>query len=108
MTVEARWNGTLLASSDRTILVEGNQYFPLEDVDAAHLESSATTTHCPWKGDASYYDVVVGDDRNRDAAWYYPTPFEAAQPIRDYVAFWKGVTVSGTNENTTTVARPAP
>lgn len=81
----------MLAESDQTILVEGNQYFPIEDVVTDRLEASDTHTYCPWKGDASYYSVVVEGSRNEDAAWYYPAPFEAAEAIKDYVAFWRGV-----------------
>lgn len=100
MTVRAMWNGAVLAESDRTVLVEGNQYFPPDDVKTDLLEPSGSSTHCPWKGDASYYNVAVGDKRNEDAAWYYPEPYDAASAIKDYVAFWKGVEVSGTNADT--------
>jgi uncharacterized protein (DUF427 family) len=103
MTVRATWHDVVLAESDRTILVEGNQYFPPEDVVLDLFEPTGTQSHCPWKGDASYYDVVVGSDRNADAAWYYPAPFAAAESVKDYVAFWKGVEVTGTNENTPVV-----
>jgi uncharacterized protein (DUF427 family) len=89
--VRATWRGTVLADSDRTIIVEGNHYFPPEDVSTEYLSESSERTTCPWKGEASYYDVVVDGDRNEAAAWYYPEPSEAAAEIRDYVAFWKGV-----------------
>ena len=89
----AIWNGAVLAESDRCVVVEGNQYFPPDTVRRAHLRSSATHTTCPWKGIASYYDVVVDGQVNRDAAWYYPEPKEAAKQIKDHVAFWHGVTV---------------
>jgi uncharacterized protein (DUF427 family) len=107
MTVRATWNDVLLAESDRTILVEGNQYFPADDVMADRLEPSETHTHCPWKGDASYYTVVADGKRNADAAWYYPQPFEAATGIRDYVAFWRGVEVTGANQATPEIRPPA-
>jgi uncharacterized protein (DUF427 family) len=94
MTVTASYEGTEIARSDRTVVVEGNHYFPLEDVTDGVLQPSGTRTTCPWKGEASYYDVVVGERRNSDAAWYYPTPKEAAQEIVNRVAFWKGVAVS--------------
>ena len=68
-------------------------YFPLQSVVKKHLKSSPTTTECPWKGTAHYYTVVVGDEENQDAAWYYPDPKEAAAKIRDRVAFWRGVEV---------------
>jgi uncharacterized protein (DUF427 family) len=106
MTVTATWNGVVLAESDRTILVEGNQYFPAGDVVAANLEPTAATSHCPWKGDASYYDVIADGKRNDGAAWYYPEPYAAAEGVRDYVAFWKGVEVTGSNPDTPEI-RPA-
>ena len=89
----AIWNGVILAESDRCVVVEGNQYFPPDAVRRAHVRPSATHTTCPWKGIASYYDVVVDGQVNRDAAWYYPEPKEAAKQIKDHVAFWQGVTV---------------
>lgn len=91
--VEARWNDMLIASSDDTVVVEGNHYFPREAVDASLLRPSATTTICPWKGEAHYFDVAVDGASNPDAAWYYPEPKSAAENIRDRVAFWKGVEV---------------
>jgi uncharacterized protein (DUF427 family) len=94
MTIRATWNGAVLAESDRTVVVEGNHYFPPEDVRAEYFEDSDTRTVCPWKGDASYRSVVVDGARNEDAAWYYPAPKEAAEEIIDRVAFWKGVEVT--------------
>jgi uncharacterized protein (DUF427 family) len=94
MTMRATWNGTVLAESDRTVVVEGNHYFPADDVRAEYFEPSDTTSVCPWKGTAGYRSVVVGGDRNEDAAWYYPDPKDAAKEITDRVAFWKGVEVS--------------
>jgi uncharacterized protein (DUF427 family) len=91
--VHAVWNGEVIADSDRTILVEGNHYFPREDVKSDLLAPSSESSFCPWKGDASYHDLVVGDTTNAGAAWYYAEPYEAAAPIKDYVAFWKGVEV---------------
>ncbi len=90
----ASWNGTVIASSDDTVVVEGNHYFPREAVTATLLDSR-TRTVCPWKGTASYLSVEVDGQVNTDAAWYYPTPKDAAAQIRDRVAFWKGVQVSG-------------
>lgn len=90
---KARWNGTVLAESDETVVVEGNHYFPPESVKRDLLSDSQTTTRCPWKGMASYYDVVVDGERNPDAAWYYPQPSEAAAEIKDHIAFWRGVQV---------------
>jgi uncharacterized protein (DUF427 family) len=94
MTVTATYQGKEIARSEHTVVVEGNHYFPLDDVSDGILEPSETHTICPWKGEASYYDVVVGADRNADAAWYYPAPKDAAKEIIDRVAFWKGVEVS--------------
>ena len=91
--VEARWNSAVIARSDDTVVVEGNHYFPLEAVDAAVLKPSATTSFCPWKGTAHYYSLVVDGAENRDAAWYYAEPKDAAKQIKGRVAFWKGVQV---------------
>ena len=89
----ARWKGAVIAQSDDVVIVEGNVYFPEGAVDRSLLRESATHTVCPWKGTASYYDIVVGGEINRDAVWYYPAPKEAAAQIRGRVAFWKGVEV---------------
>ena len=91
--VTARWNDTIIAQSDDTVVVEGNHYFPADSVKNDLFEDSDTHSHCPWKGDASYKTVVVEGARNPDAAWYYPDPKEAAAEIKDRFAFWKGVTV---------------
>lgn len=90
---KATWNGAVLAESDVFEVVEGNVYFPPAALKREHLRESETHTVCPWKGTASYYDVTVGDEVNRDAAWYYPEPKEAARAIQDHVAFWRGVKV---------------
>jgi uncharacterized protein (DUF427 family) len=89
----ATWNGTVIASSDDIVIVEGNSYFPRESV-TAELTESATTTHCGWKGQANYLNVVVDGQTNTDAVWYYATPFDAAKEIAGRVAFWKGVVVT--------------
>jgi len=89
----AMWNGQVLAESDTYEVVEGNVYFPREAVKHEALQDSGTHTTCPWKGVASYYDVVVDGKVNKDAAWYYPEPKDAARNIRAHVAFWKGVQV---------------
>ncbi len=89
----ATWNGAVLAESERCEIVEGNCYFPANAVNRTHLRPSATHTTCPWKGVASYYDVVVDGQTNRDAAWFYPEPKDAARQIKDHVAFWRGVSV---------------
>ncbi len=90
----ATWMGATIAESDATIVIEGNHYVPPDAVHPHHIAASATQTTCPWKGTASYYDVVVNDDRNAGAAWYYPTPKSAAAEIAGYVAFWRGVQVT--------------
>ncbi|MFO0734550.1 MAG: DUF427 domain-containing protein [Labilithrix sp.] len=91
--MRAIWKGAVLAESDDTVVVEGNHYFPEGALRREHFRPSTSHTTCGWKGVASYFDVVVGDDVNRDAAWYYPQPKEAAAHIRGRVAFWRGVTV---------------
>ncbi|TDJ16308.1 MAG: DUF427 domain-containing protein [Gammaproteobacteria bacterium] len=90
---KAIWNGTVLAESEDTIMVEGNHYFPPEAVKREHFRDSQEHTVCHWKGVASYYDVEVNGEINRGAAWYYPEPSEAASSIKDYIAFWRGVKV---------------
>jgi uncharacterized protein (DUF427 family) len=91
--MKAIWNDVTLAESDDTVVVENNHYFPPDSVKREYLKESDTHTTCPWKGEASYYTVVVNDTVNKDAAWYYPEPKEAAKQIKDYVAFSKGVEV---------------
>ena len=91
--IRATWNGVVLAESDDTVVVEGNHYFPPDAVDRQYLRDSSKHTRCPWKGIASYYTVAVGDEENRDAAWYYSEPSPAAREITGRVAFWRGVTV---------------
>ena len=89
----AKWNGALIAESDRCEVVEGNQYFPANAVKREFLRDSGTHTVCGWKGTASYYDVTVNGDTNKDAAWYYPEAKPDAKNVEGYVAFWKGVVV---------------
>jgi uncharacterized protein (DUF427 family) len=91
--MKAIWNGATIAESDETVIVEGNHYFPLSSVKSECLRQSTTHTTCHWKGEASYYDLIVGDAINRDAAWYYPLPKDAAKQITGRVAFWKGVQI---------------
>jgi uncharacterized protein (DUF427 family) len=90
---KATWNGAVLAESNHTVEVEGNQYFPIEAVHREYLKPSNHQTVCPWKGTASYYDIEVNGQRNPNGAWYYPQPKAAASQIKDRVAFWKGVEV---------------
>jgi uncharacterized protein (DUF427 family) len=91
--MRAIWNGQLLAESDDTVLVEGNHYFLKTDVLWDFFEESADHTVCPWKGQASYYNIVVNGKVNHNAAWHYPEPSELALKIKDRIAFWKGVEV---------------
>jgi len=83
----------VIAESEDTVVVEGNHYFPADDVASEYLRKSDTTSRCPWKGEASYYSLEVDGETNADAAWYYPSPSEAAKSIAGRVAFWKGVKV---------------
>jgi uncharacterized protein (DUF427 family) len=89
----AVWNGTVLAESDQTVKLEGSHYFPAASLNREYFTPSKTTTTCPWKGAAGYYDVTVNGQVNRDAAWYYPHPSPAARQIKDHVAFWRGIKV---------------
>ena len=91
----ATWHDTVIARSDDTVVVENNQYFPADALAREHFRDSTHTSTCAWKGTAHYYDVVVGDAVNANAAWYYPEPKQAAAEIRGRVAFWKGVKVAG-------------
>ncbi len=93
--MKAIWNGHVIAESDATVVVEGNDYFPIDAVDATILRPSATTSACPWKGAASYYSLEVDGRVNRDAAFTYPDPKPAASEIAGHVAFWRGVEVVG-------------
>jgi uncharacterized protein (DUF427 family) len=90
----ATWNGTVIAHSDDTVIVEGNHYFPIASVTDGVLINSDRTSVCPWKGTAKYYTLDIGGERNVDAAWYYPEPKDAAAEIKDRIAFWKGVEVT--------------
>lgn len=91
--MKATWNGHVIAESDDTEVVEGNHYFPADSIKREFFVDSSQHTTCPWKGEASYYSVVVDGQTNKDAAWYYPQPKDAAKQIKDRVAFWKGVKV---------------
>ena len=92
---KAVWNGKVIADSDKCIEVEGNQYFPPDSIKKEFFKESDTHTDCPWKGTASYYDIVVDEKENKDAAWCYPDPKPEAANIKGYIAFWKGVEVQG-------------
>jgi len=90
---KATWNGAVLAESEDTIVVEGNHYFPRDAIQDRYFVEADGHTVCPWKGVASYFDLVVEGQVNKGAAWYYPAPSAAAADIKDYVAFWRGVRV---------------
>jgi uncharacterized protein (DUF427 family) len=92
--MKAIWNDTIIAESDDTIVVENNHYFPAQSIKKEFFKESGTHTTCPWKGQASYYTINIDGTENKDAAWYYPEVSELAKPIKGYVAFWKGVTVT--------------
>lgn len=92
--MKAIWNGVVIAESDNTIVIEGNHYFPADSIKREFFQESDKHTDCSWKGTASYFDVVAGGETNKDAAWYYAEPKDAAKEIKARVAFWRGVEVS--------------
>ncbi len=91
--MKAIWKGKAIAESDETVVVEGNHYFPKESLTSEYFKRSDSNTICPWKGKASYFNIEIEGEINKDAAWYYPEPSKAAEKIKDHVAFWKGVEV---------------
>jgi uncharacterized protein (DUF427 family) len=91
--MKAIWNNTVIAESNETITIEGNQYFPPQSIHADYFTPSETHTVCHWKGTASYYNIEIDGQINKDAAWYYPETSSSAAAIKGYVAFWKGVQV---------------
>ncbi len=91
--MKAIWNNQVLAESDETVIVESNHYFPENSINREYFKDSDTKTNCPWKGEASYYDIEVAGEVNKDAAWYYPDTKEKAEHIKGMVAFWRGVQV---------------
>ncbi|MEL6811413.1 MAG: DUF427 domain-containing protein [Bacteroidota bacterium] len=91
--MKAIWNDQIIAESNDTVVIENNHYFPADSIKKEFFKESNTHTHCPWKGEASYYSLEVNGATNPDAAWYYPKTSHAAKPIEGYVAFWKGVQV---------------
>lgn len=91
---KAIWNGQVIAESEKTEIVEGNHYFPANSIKKEFFTGSDTRTNCPWKGEASYYNIEVDGKINADAAWYYPSPKPEAANIKNYVAFWKDVEVT--------------
>ena len=93
MKKKATWNGVTLAESNDLVNVENNYYFPADSINKEFFAESGTQTNCPWKGIASYYSLKANGKENKDAAWYYPDPKEAAAEIKGRVAFWRGVEV---------------
>ena len=93
MKKRATWNGMVIAESDDLVNMENNYYFPMASVDQSLIKRSNTTSHCPWKGTANYFSLIVSEKENKDAMWYYEDPSNAAKAIRDRVAFWKGVII---------------
>ena len=91
--MKAIYKGVTIAESNDTIVVEGNHYFPPDSIKKVYFKGSNTRSICPWKGEARYYDIATNGELNKDLAWYYPEPKEAAKKIKNYVAFWKGVDV---------------
>jgi len=89
--IKATWNGVVLAQSDETIIIEGNYYFPPESLRMEYFKETDTRSTCPWKGQASYYDIQVNGKLNENAAWFYKNPSDSAKDIKDHAAFWKGV-----------------
>ena len=92
--MKAIWKNTTLAESDKTIVIEGNHYFPPDSINKQYFQESSHHSICPWKGQASYYDIIIEGEVNKDSVWYYPEPKEAAKEITNYVAFWKGIEVA--------------
>ena len=92
--MKAIWNGAVIAESNKTVVVEGNHYFPADSIKKEYFAPTETHTVCGWKGTASYYNVIVDGETNKDAAWYYPDTKSDAKNIEGYIAFWKGVQVT--------------
>jgi uncharacterized protein (DUF427 family) len=92
--MKAIWNNQVLAESDETLVIEGNHYFPPNSLQREFFAPAEKKTMCSWKGEASYYDLVVDGSENAAAAWCYPEPKSGASEIKDYVAFWRGVEIA--------------
>jgi len=92
--MKAIWKDTVIAESDDTVVVEGNHYFPESSLKRQFVTFSNHKTSCHWKGQASYYSIIVQGELNPDAVWFYADPKPDALAVKDRVAFWKGVTVS--------------
>ena len=92
--MKAEWNGTIIAESDDTVVVETNHYFPVDSIKEEYFMKNSNNSICPWKGEANYYDLLVDGKTNADAAWYYPEPKDAAKEIKGRIAFWRGVKIT--------------
>ena len=92
--MKATWNNIVIAESNKTKVVENNHYFPQDSIKEEYFKPSDFHSHCPWKGEASYFNIEVDGEVNKDAAWYYPQISYAAKPIENHVAFWKGIKVT--------------
>lgn len=95
---QAVWNNEIVAQSNECVIIEGNYYFPLDSIQKDYFCDSTTSTHCPWKGNASYFHLEVNGEMNYDCAWHYKNPSEKASHIKDYVAFWNGVDIQKVEE----------
>ncbi len=93
VSMRAIWKGKIIAESDDTIIIESNHYFPKSSIVSEYFSESNKSTHCPWKGEASYLSITINGEINQDAAWYYPAPKDSAKEISGMVAFWHGVEV---------------
>ena len=91
--MQAIWNDTIIAESDDTVVVDGNHYFPFDSIKEEYFKKTELTTVCGWKGMANYYSVDVNGKTNKDCAWCYEKPNDAAMKIKGMVAFWNGVNV---------------
>lgn len=94
--MKAVWNNRVIAESDETVYIEGNQYFPPESLNRDFIETSSLTTECHWKGTANYYSLVDGNTKAENAVWYYSNPKEGSEQkvkhtFRDYVAFYPNI-----------------
>ena len=93
--MKATWNNTIIANSNQTLVIEGNHYFPPDSIKKEYFKTAiGVHTTCPWKGEASYYDIEIDGQINKGSAWYYSEPKESAKEIKNYIAFWRGVKVS--------------
>lgn len=91
--VRVTFAGKTIVDTTRALrLKEGNYppvlYLPRADADMRLLARTTHTTHCPFKGDAAYYSIIVGDRRADNAAWTYERPYPLAEKVKDHLAFY--------------------